>query len=142
VVTKIAIQGWSQAIGLWAKYLGTIFVLLAFLTSFWSISLALADVLHERLRWNDKVCWLLATLPCLLVSFFKLQNFLEYLRLTGGVIGILLVVIMVPAYISVKKKGDVKEPAWSLGYFGGGVFLWIVVIGFLLMAVGSAVPIK
>ncbi len=141
-VTKIAIQGWSDAIGPLAAYFGTIFVLLAFLTSFWSISLALADVLHERLRWNDKLCWLLATLPCLLVSFFKLQNFLEYLRLTGGVIGILLVVIMVPAYISVKKKGEVKKPAWSLGYFGGGVFLWIVVIGFLLMAVGSAVPIK
>jgi amino acid permease len=142
VVTKIAIAGWAQAIGPWAEYLGSIFIVLAFLTSFWSISLALADVLRERLGLNDKVSWLLATLPCLLVSFFKLQNFLEYLRLTGGVIGILLVVIMIPAYLSVKKKGEVKKPAWSLGFFGKGVFLWIVLIGFLLMAVGSAVPIK
>ena len=73
---------------------------------------------------------------------FKLQKLIEYLRLTGGVIGILLVVIMIPAYLSVKKKGAVKKPAWSLGFFGKGVFLWVVLIGFLLMAVGSAVPIK
>ncbi len=141
-VTSNAIVGWADAIGPWAKYLGSIFIILAFLTSFWSISLALADVLRERLGWNDKLCWLLATLPCLLISFFKLQNFIEYLRLTGGVIGILLVVIMIPAYLSVKKKGAVKKPAWSLGFFGKSAFLWIVLIGFLLMAVGSAVPIK
>ena len=141
-ITSNAIVGWAKAIGPWAKYLGSIFIVLAFLTSFWSISLALADVLRERLGWNEKVCWLLATLPCLLISFFKLQNFLEYLRLTGGVIGILLVVIMIPAYLSVKRKGAVKKPVWSLGFFGRGAFLWIVLIGFLLMAVGSAVPIK
>jgi amino acid permease len=141
-VTSNAIVGWSEAIGPWAKYLGSIFIILAFLTSFWSISLALADVLRERLRLNDKLAWLLATLPCLLISFFKLGNFLEYLRFTGGVIGILLVVIMIPAYLSVKKKGIVRRPAWSLGFFGKGVFLWIVLIGFLMMAVGSAIPIK
>jgi amino acid permease len=142
IVTSNAIVGWAGAIGPWAMYLGSIFIILAFLTSFWSISLALSDVLRERLGWNDKVCWLLATLPCLLISFFKLQNFIEYLRLTGGVIGILLVVIMIPAYRSVKKKGKVKNPAWSLGFFGKGIFLWIVLIGFLMMAVGSAIPIK
>jgi amino acid permease len=141
-VTSNAIVGWSEAIGPWAKYLGSIFIILAFLTSFWSISLALADVLRERLKLNDKLAWLLATLPCLLISFFKLGNFIEYLRFTGGVIGILLVVIMIPGYLSVKKKGIVKRPAWSLGFFGKGVFLWIVLIGFLMMAVGSAIPIK
>jgi hypothetical protein len=36
----------------------------------------------------------------------------------------------------------VKKPAWSLGFFGKSAFLWIVLIGFLMMAVGSAVPIK
>jgi amino acid permease len=142
LVTSNAIVGWAEAIGPWAKYLGSIFIILAFLTSFWSISLALADVLRERLGLNEKVCWLLATLPCLLISSFKLQNFIEYLRLTGGVIGILLVVIMIPAYLSVKKKETVTKPAWSLGFFGKGAFLWVVLIGFLLMAVGSAVPIE
>jgi amino acid permease len=141
-VTSNAIVGWAEAIGPWAKYLGSIFIILAFLTSVWSISLALADVLRERLKINDKIAWLLATLPCLLISFFKLGNFIEYLRLTGGVIGILLVIVMVPAYMSVKKKGEVKNPVWSLGFFGKNIFLWIVVIGFLLMAVGSAIPMK
>ena len=102
----------------------------------------MADVLRERLGLNEKVCWLLATLPCLLISFFKLQNFIEYLRLTGGVIGILLVVIMIPAYLSVKKKETVTKQAWSLGFFGKGAFLWVVLIGFLMMAVGSAIPIR
>ncbi len=51
-------------------------------------------------------------------------------------------IIMIPAYLSVKKKGVVKKPAWTLGFFGKGVFLWTVLIGFLLMAVGSAIPIK
>ncbi len=142
IVTSNAIVGWAEAIGPSAKYLGSIFIILAFLTSFWSISLALADVLRERLGLNDKVCWLLATLPCLVISFFKLQNFIEYLRLTSGVIGILLVVVMIPAYLSVKKKETTTKPAWSLGFFGKGVFLWVVLIGFLLMAVGSAVPLR
>ncbi len=142
IVTSNAIVGWAEAIGPWAKYLGSIFIILAFLTSFWSISLALADVLRERLKINDKIAWLLATLPCLLISFFKLGNFIEYLRFTGGVIGILLVVVMIPGYLSVKKKGVVKTPAWSLGFFGKSAFLWVVLAGFLLMAVGSAIPIK
>jgi hypothetical protein len=49
---------------------------------------------------------------------------------------------MIPAYLAVRKKGAIKKPAWSLGFFGKSGFLWIVLIGFLLMAVGSAIPIK
>jgi amino acid permease len=59
-----------EGIGLWAKILGSVFTLLAMLTTYWSISLALSDVIEEQMKWNRRVCWLLATVPSLLLVVF------------------------------------------------------------------------
>ena len=140
-VTRIAMVGWGKAIGGWALILGSLFVLLAMLTSFWSISLALSVVLRERMQWPEKLCWAVSTLPCLLVALIGFTDFLGFLRLTGGFIAILAAIIMVPAYLGSKKHGLVKEPAWTMGPLGHPVFLSLVIIGFIFVLIGSMVSI-
>ncbi len=137
-VTEIAIEGWAEALGGIPFYLGNIFVLLAMLTSFWAISLALAVVLQERLGWKEKIAWLVSTLPCLIIVILIPLSFLDYMGIAGGIIGVLIAILMVPAYVSTRKHGVVKNPEWSLGFWGGWIFLTIVVIGYIMMAVGAA----
>ncbi len=137
-VTPIAIEGWAEALGGLPFYLGNLFVLLAMLTSFWAISLALAVVLQERLGWKERIAWLVSTFPCLIIAIVMPYGFLEYMGLAGGIIGVLIAILMVPAYVVTRKRGVVKNPEWSLGFWGGWIFLAIVVIGYILMAVGAA----
>lgn len=138
-VTEIAILGWTEAIGPFVKILGSIFILLAMLTSFWSVSLALSVVLQERLGWGERLAWVIATVPSLILAFSGLTGFLGFLRFTGGVIAILAAILMVPAYLSTKKRGVNKNPEWTMGVFGHWIFLAIVVIGYILTAVGNSV---
>src|SRR5699024_9021056 len=46
-VTEVAMIGWSRGIGSWAELVGSVFTILAMLTTYWSISLALADIVAE-----------------------------------------------------------------------------------------------
>ena len=137
-VTENAIIGWAEALGGVPFYLGNIFVLLAMLTSFWAISLALAVVLQERLGWKERIAWLVSTLPCLIIVILMPLGFLDYMGIAGGIIGVLIAILMVPAYVVTRKHGVVKNPEWSLGFWGGWIFLTIVVVGYIMMAVGAA----
>lgn len=141
-VTRIAMIGWGKALGNWALYLGSVFVLLAMLTSFWSISLALSVVLQERLKWNERLAWLAATVPCLLTGLSGFTDFLGFLRLTGGLIAILVAVIMVPAYLACKRLGVVKEPAWTMGRFGNKGAMALVIVGYIMVLVGNVVKFE
>lgn len=141
-VTKIAIVGWGMALGGWSMVLGQVFILLAMLTSFWSISLALAVVLQERLGWGEKSSWAVSTLPSLVVALVGFTDFLGFLRLTGGLIAVLVAVIMVPAYLSTKKRGPVKTPAWTMGRWASHVFLAVVIVGYILVIIGSSVTLE
>ena len=55
--------GWSKGIGSWAEMVGSLFTILAMLTTYWSISLALADIVEEQLKLSRRLCWVIATLP-------------------------------------------------------------------------------
>ncbi|MEW6266556.1 MAG: aromatic amino acid transport family protein [Thermodesulfobacteriota bacterium] len=140
-VTRIAMLGWGDALGAWAKIPGAVFVLLALLTSFWSISLALSVILQERLKWNNKLAWLAATLPSFLMALTGYTDFLGYLRLTGGLVAVLVALTLVPAYSIIRGRGVKKNPAWSLGSLGSWPVLGLVLLGYLLSVVGSALPI-
>ena len=39
------------------------------LTTYWSISLALSDIVEEQLKLSRRICWVIATLPSLLMTF-------------------------------------------------------------------------
>jgi amino acid permease len=140
-VTRVAITGWGRALGSWAHILGSLFILLAMLTSYWSISFALAVILKERLAWGNRLSWLAATLPTFLVVITGLTDFLGFMRIAGGAIALLVAILAVPVLRGARKYGDVRDPEWLMGFWGNTLFQIVVIIGFLVMAVGSIVTI-
>ncbi|MCI8468890.1 MAG: hypothetical protein HFJ75_05315 [Eggerthellaceae bacterium] len=137
-ITELGIIGWSEGIGLWAQVVGSLFTLLAMLTTYWSISLALSDILQEQTRWDRRLCWLIATLPSLLLVLLNLGSFLEIMRTAGGLIAILMAFMVVPAFRRCRKaNGRVLLP----DALAGTPVQAIVLAAFLLMAVGSAISL-
>ena len=138
-VTKLAIIGVAEAMGPWADICGSLFTLIAMMTSYWSVSLALADILGERTGIHPKLAWVLATLPSLLLLYAGIWRFMEWLRVAGGATAIVIVLITIPMYVNARRFGDVRAPEWSLGRWGGPAALAAAFLASLLMAVGSLV---
>lgn len=139
-VTEVVIVGWGKALGSWAFYLGSVFVLLALMTSYWSVSYALAIVMAERLRWGYRASWLAATLPTIILALSGIAGFLGFLRIAGGVIAILLAILVIPTLRASRKQGGAA--VFNMGIWGGTAFQIFIVLAYLLAAAGSMVPIK
>ncbi len=136
-VTEMAMIGWSKGIGSWAQIAGSVFTVLAMLTSYWSISLALAEITEEELKKSRKFCWLIATIPSLLLTFLNLGGFMEFMRIGGGLIGILNAILVIPSYRkSLRDEGDS-----TLGNRCGTFVQILVIAAQILMAVGNVVTI-
>lgn len=133
-ITEVAMVGWSEGIGLWARLIGSIFTLLAMLTTYWSLSLALAGIIEEMTKLDSRLCWLIATLPSMILVLFELGDFMELLRTAGGLIAIVVAVMVVPSYRNARRE----VPGGILEKSGTGLEL-IIVLAYLLMAVGSVV---
>lgn len=136
-ITPVAMIGWSKGIGSWAQLVGSLFTILAMLTTYWSISLALADIVEEQLHLSRRTCWLIATLPSLLLTFVGMAGFMEFMRLAGGLIAILVAVMGVPAYR--KSRRDMGES--MLGKWGGTGVQIAMILAYVLMALGNVVTV-
>ncbi len=136
-VTEVAMIGWSAGIGAWASVAGTVFTLLAMLTTYWSISLALAGIVEEQTHFNSKLCWSLATLPSLILALLPIGSFLDFLEVAGGAIAILVAVMVVPTF----GRANRELPGSMLGRFSGRGTQIVIIIAYLLMAVGSVVSL-
>lgn len=140
-VTQIAILGITERMGPWVETIGSILILIAFVTSYWSVSLALADILQERIGLSTKLAWLLATLPSLMILWAGLWQFLEWLRLAAGATAIVVALITIPMYRKARQKGLVNDPGWTLGPWGNPAMLALVLFFLILMGIGSLVSI-
>ena len=141
-VTEVAIIGMSERMGAWASVAGSLFILFALVTSYWSVSLALADILRERTGLSSKVAWLLATLPSLMILWVGAWQFLEWLRLAAGATALVVALITIPMYWQARKIGPVKDPGWTLGRWGSPAMLALALFSLVLMAVGSLVSVQ
>ena len=136
-VTEVAMIGWSKNIGSWAQIAGSLFTILAMLTSYWAISLALADITEDQIKKDKRICWIIATLPSMLMTFLNLGGFMEFMRIGGGIIGILNAILVIPSYRkSLKDEGDS-----TIGNKCGTFVQILVIIAQILMAVGNVVPV-
>lgn len=136
-ITEVAMVGWSRGIGKWAEFVGSIFTLLAMVTTYWSISLALSDIVEEQTRMSKRLCWIIATLPSLLLTFLPMGGFMEFMRLAGGLIAIIVAVMVIPAF----RKCRSEEGDSIFGNGGGTVLQIVIAIMYVLMAVGNVVTI-
>ncbi len=138
-VTEVASEGIADALGGWAGAAGSVLVLAALITSYWSVSLALSDVVGQRTGMAHRWAWLLATAPSLLVLLLGGPRFVESLRLAGGATALVVLLITVPMYRHARRTG--RQDTWGLGRWGSGPVLALVVVAALLMAVGSVLSV-
>ena len=136
-ITEVAMTGWSRGIGLWAEVIGGLFTVLAMLTTYWSLSLALSDIVTETLKTRAKLSWIIATLPSLLIAFLNPSGFMGIMRTAGGLVSIMIAVMVVPSFIRSRK-----EVPGSLLRHNGSVVCALIILAYLLMGIGSIVPVS
>jgi amino acid permease len=136
-VTEVAIVGIADELGPWAGGIGAVFILIALLTTYWAVSLALADIIAERLSLGFRPAWLVATLPSLLLLYLGALGFLDWLQLAAGLTAIVIALVTIPMYVNARRHGPVREPDWSLGRWGARPMLALALLATLLMAAGS-----
>ena len=142
-VTEVAIIGWSGAVGGWAAILGSVFVFLAMLTTYWSLSYALVVIIRERIGWPERLSWLAATVPTLVIGLAGAATFLSLMRLVGGGIAVVVALLLIPAYRASRNSRDseLQEDGINIGFWGGTMFQVLVILAYLLTAIGSFVAI-
>lgn len=140
---EVAIIGWSVAVGGWVAVLGSVFIFMALLTTYWSVSYALVVIIMERVGWPERLSWLSATLPTLGIALFGAAGFLSLMRLVGGGIAVVVALLLIPAYRSsrISKAAKPETAGWNIGLWGGTIFQVLVVLAYLLTAIGSFVEI-
>ena len=76
----------SGHLGGWVSIIGYVFSLLALATSFWANTLNLRDIVNEQTKWGEKISWLAATLPCLVIALVGVQSFVGFTRMASQVL--------------------------------------------------------
>jgi amino acid permease len=136
-VTEVAVIGIGAATGPVVSLAGSLFVIVAMLTTYWSVSLALSDIIDERLRLGRTVSWIAATAPTLVLIVFGLFGFVEYLQIAGGIVALVVVYVTVPMYLRARRERPLGESGWSLNKLASPVVLTVFVVAMVVMAVGS-----
>ena len=139
-VTKVAIIGWAGSLGRPVRLLASLFVLLAMLTSFWAIALALGEMAAAQLpRLSGAPGFIAVTLPSLLITFIGGAGFLSFISVTGGAVAVIVALLLLPAYWNARREGGCSS---LLGPAGDSKLITALVgAGYLLMAAGSLISV-
>ncbi|MDR2090872.1 MAG: hypothetical protein LBP62_04380 [Clostridiales bacterium] len=133
-VTEIAMLGWAKSLGGWAEATGAVFIVLAFATTYWSISFALTNMIKEQFpRVPFRAGWLIATLPSLLISLGNSAGFIELMEIAAGASAIILAFLIVPT----AQKASKDSPSQILGKLNSAPVRVIIIAAYLLMAFGN-----
>lgn len=128
----------SRHLGGWVSIVGYVFTLLALATSFWANTLNLRDIVHEQTKWNTKLSWLAASLPCLALALFGLSSFVGFTRF-ASVIQVVTGIGIIVAYNLSRKRTGVSPICGKLGTLP----FQILVVGFsLLSSVGALMSVN
>ena len=135
---ELAYMQLGESIGGWALILAGIFSLFALLTTFWSNTLALRDVVHEQVGTGNRVSWLIATVPCILFAIFGVSSFIVLTRIMSGVVVLVSIMLVLTYGKSRKKVGS--SPI--CGIFGTVPFQVLMMVSTIISAVGAMLPLK
>lgn len=135
---ELAYMQLGESIGGWALILAGIFSLFALLTTFWSNTLALRDVVHEQVGTGNRVSWLIATVPCILFAIFGVSSFIVLTRIMSGVVVLVSIMLVLTYGKSRKKVGS--SPI--CGIFGTVPFQVLMMVSTIVSVVGAMLPLK
>ena len=142
-VTQVAIIGWTEALGGPTRIFGSLFIVLAMLTTFWSISLQLADMTRSFFRTGRFFAWIIATIPAFLLALLPLTSFLDLMQIAGGATAVIIAFMAVPAYLNATRVAQSSQDTACnrgllLGRLGRSrILCGVIVVMYLLMAVAS-----
>ena len=128
----------SVSLGGWVGVVGFVFSLLALSTSFWANTLNLRDIVHEQFGLQNRVSYLVCSIPCLILALFGLQSFVGFTRL-AGVIQVMTGIGVIVAYHRSRKRA--KEVP-ICGPFARLPFELIVIAGSVLSTVGALMTVQ
>lgn len=135
---ELAYMQLGESIGGWALILAGIFSLFALLTTFWSNTLALRDVVHEQVGTGNRISWLIATVLCILFAVFGVSSFIVLTRIMSGVVVLVSIMLVLTYGRSRKKVGS--SPI--CGIFGTVPFQVLMMVSTIVSAVGAMLPLK
>lgn len=135
---ELAYMQLGESIGPWAVVLAGIFSLFALLTTFWSNTLALRDVVHEQTGIGNRLSWVLATLPCILFAIFGVNSFIILTRIMSGVVVLVSIMLVITYGKSRRRAGS--SPI--CGVIGTKPFQILMVISTIISAVGALIPLS
>ena len=135
---ELAYMQLGESLGKWAVILAGVFALFALLTTFWSNTLALRDVVHEQIGIGNRVSWLLATVPCILFAVFGVSSFIVLTRIMSGVV-VLVSIMLVLTYGKSRRKAG-SSPI--CGIIGTVPFQVMMVVSTIVSAIGSLLPLS
>lgn len=127
----------AQHLGGWVSIVGYVFSLLALATSFWANTLNLRDIVNEQTRWGEKISWLAATVPCLVIALVGAQSFVGFTRM-ASVVQVLTGVGVIIAYNRSRKRA---ETSTICGKFGSLPFQILAVAASLVASVGAVLTV-
>lgn len=136
-ITEVAIVGLGESLGVPMKIAGSLLVLFAMFTSFWSVSLSLSDMVHEQIkgRGNKSLVFIMTTIPCIVIAAMGNASFVSFLSIVGGAMAVFMALLLLPAYRNSIKQRHIPP---LLGRMSDNLlFFVIVVLFYLLMAVGA-----
>jgi amino acid permease len=123
----------SHKLGGWVSVVGYVFSLLALATSFWANTLNLRDIVQEQTHWNEKLSWLCASLPCLLLAIFASASFVKFTLFASAIQVVTGLGIILAYHLSRKRVGKAE----LVGKFGTLPFQIFVFLCTLLATAGS-----
>jgi len=135
--TEVAVIGIAHSTTPFSGAAAMVFIILAMLTSYWSVSLALRDIVLERTGLRPRLAWLLVTLPTLGLIIYGRLGFLEYLKIAGGITGLVVVFLTLPMYLQARKLSLPPSAPSVLGNIMKPWVMGLLLVGMLLMAIGS-----
>lgn len=135
---ELAYMQLGESIGKWAIILAGIFSLFALLTTFWSNTLALRDVVHEQVGTGNRISWVIATVPCILFAVFGVSSFIVLTRIMSGVV-VLVSIMLVLTYGKSRRKAGTSPICGKIGIVP---FQVLMVISTVLCAVGAMIPLS
>lgn len=135
---EMAYMELGRHIGIWAYILVGLFSLFALLTTFWSQSLTLRDVVYEQTNMGYKLSWVVATVPCILFSIFGVNSFIMLTRIMSGVVVLLSIMLIITYGKSRKRVG--KSPI--CGFVGNRFFQVMIVLATIISAVGALIKLN
>jgi len=135
-VTEVAIVGWAKALGPIVNVLGSLFIFLAMLGAFWSISLQLCDMTGAFFKVGHRISWLIGTLPCFVVALLPMAGFLQLMQIAGGATAVIVALMVVPAYLnSIRATASTEVLLGKIGK--SKLMAFAIMFMYILMAVGS-----